>query len=506
MSIHVSGRVRALFALFALFSLSCAGLDAQSPPPREHPARAHRLVSTSDVGAQAAFDDGLTLLYAFNPEEARRAFALAAKDDAGLAMAWWGIAMTYGPNINTSYDAGAQRRGREASAKARLAADRATPVERAFIAAAEKRFAYFGEHDAERSARAYRDAMNGVAAVFTADDDAQALAAEAGLDVHPWEFVTKDGQPTAGTAGSIARLRTVLARNPWHLGANHFIIHALEESAHPGEAVDAARRLAALDFEPGAEHLAHMPAHAFMRVGDYRAAGEANAKAVELYRAYLAQDPAGHADYYGHDCLFGVDAFMMAGEYRRARVLAAACKASANVMLARVDLRFRRYDALAQDPDAGFLAAGMSAVSAGRVDGAESELAKLRKADDAAGKISADVLAAAIARARGEGKDELAALERAVALQDAQGYSEPPAFWYPVRESLGGALLRAGRADAAERVFRADLARDPVNPRSLFGLAEALARDGATSEANEVRAQFARAWPEAEPAPALNDL
>jgi len=498
-SIHVSGRVRALFALFALLWLSCGPLRAQS-------SLANRPVSTQDAGAQAAFDAGLTLLYAFNPEEARRAFTLAAKDDAGLAMAWWGIAMTYGPNINTSFDAGAQRRGHEAAAKARLLADRATPVERALIAAADKRFAYFGERDAERSARAYRDAMNGVAAAFAPDDDVQALAAEAEMDVHPSEFFTKDGQPVAGTAAAITRLRAVIARTPWHLGANHFIIHALEESPHPGEAVEAARRLASLDFAPGAEHLAHMPAHAFMRVGDYRAAGEASAKALELYRVYLAQDPAGHADYYGHDCVFGVDAFMMSGDYRRARTVAASCRGSANVMLARVDLRFRRYDALAQDSDLGFLESGMLAVRAGRLDGADHELAKLRKGDDAAGKISADILAAALARARGDGQGELAALLRAVALQDAQGYSEPPAFWYPVRESLGAALLRAGRVAEAERVFRADLERDSANPRSLFGLAEALGRDGVTREASAVRAQFARAWPEAEPAPSLNDL
>ncbi|MBD5657711.1 MAG: hypothetical protein IAI50_21425, partial [Candidatus Eremiobacteraeota bacterium] len=318
-----------LLAAFAfLFSIVIPIAPTTVSPVADAPfARAHRTV-TNDVDAQAAFDDGLTLLYAFDPEEARRSFERAARVQPQLAIAWWGIAMSYGVNINTDYDAAKQRRGRDAIVRAAALAARATPTERGLIEAASKRFALTGSGDADRSARAYRDAMERLAVAFPADDDVLTLAAEAEMDVHSWSYFTADGQATPGTNDTIARLETVLARDPAHLGANHFLIHVFEESAHPEAALAAAKRLAALSFEPAAEHLAHMPAHTFMRVGDYHDAGEANARAVALYERFLAADPAGHTEYLSHDCRFGVDACMMSGEYARAREIAATCARS----------------------------------------------------------------------------------------------------------------------------------------------------------------------------------
>jgi len=315
--------------------------------------RAHRLVSTRSVTAQAAFDDGLTLLYAFNPEQARVSFRSALEADPSLAIAWWGVAMSYGTNLNVSFDGAAQRHGRDAVVKARALATRASPVERALIEAAVARFVYDRDADADRSARAYRDAMYAAASDYPNDDDVQTLAAEAEMNVHPWSFFDPNGTPTAGTPGIISRLQTVLARDPEHIGANHYLIHALEESPHPEGALAAAQRLAADRVEPAAEHLIHMPAHDFMRVGMYHEAGVANARAIDAYHTYLASDPAGHADYFGHDCVFGVDAFMMSGEYARARALAASCNGGRGGLLAIVDLRFAHYDALASDEHAG---------------------------------------------------------------------------------------------------------------------------------------------------------
>lgn len=194
---------------------------------------AHRCVSTSDPRAQDAFDDGLTLLYAFNPTEARRAFQRAARADDGLALAWWGIAQTYAPNINGSYDSADARHGRDAIARAQSRVARATPVERALVEAARQRFAAVGSADGDRDARAYRDAMAHVADAHADDDDAAVLAAEAEMDVHPWSYFEPNGSPTAGTPGLIARLQSVLARTPEHIGAAHLTIHAYEESTHP---------------------------------------------------------------------------------------------------------------------------------------------------------------------------------------------------------------------------------------------------------------------------------
>lgn len=493
---------------FLLFLSLLATASAQSPQPDPTPAyaRVQRPLSTSTGDAVAAFDDGLTLLYAFNPEEARVDFERAARADRRFALAWWGVAMTYGPNINTSYDPAAQRAGHAAIRKAEALEATATPVERALIGAAAKRFAFQRSGDADNAARAYRDAMYAAADAFPLDDDVQTLAAEAEMDVHPWSYFNADGSATAGTPSLIARLQTVLARDPQHIGANHFLIHAFEESPHPEEALPAARRLAAMNFEPAAEHLIHMPAHDFMRIGAYHEAGEANARAIDAYRAYLASGPAGHAEYYGHDCIFGVDAFMMSGEYGRSRSLAALCRQSADGELALVDWRFRHWDALLADATTNPFLAGMLAVHAGRLADAQNDLKIVRKGSDTTATIEAGLLDGAMAGARGDSGQQIADLRRAVAAQDTFGYSEPPEFFFPARESLGGALLRAGRAGEAEAVFRADLETNRENPRSLFGLAEALAAEGRVEDARAARARFTRAWAHADTALDIKDL
>ena len=500
-----------LVAFCFLFYLAVDAVAAQDARPLPSPSgapfvRAHRSVTTSDVAAQRAFDDGLTLLYAFNPDEARRSFERAAHDDPGLAMAWWGIAMSHGVNINTSFDSAEQRRGRDAIAKSASLANNAMPVERALIGAAGKRFAYDRPSDSDRSARAYRDAMDAVAATYPADDDVLTLAAEAEMDVHPWSYFTNDGQATPGTPRIIERLQTVLARDPAHLGANHFVIHALEESPHPEAALAAARRLASDNLEPAAEHLAHMPAHAFMRSGLYHGAGDANARAIEMYRTYLAGDPAGHSDYFAHDCTFGVDAYMMSGEYAAARRLATVCARGTVGMGPLVDLRFRRWDALANDGTTTDLGAGMLAARDAHFDAAATHLGHLRASGGDVGTILAALVTARVAQTKGDPDAEIAALKVAVAKQDGFGYSEPPTFWYPVRETLGGAYYRAHRYADAERTFRDDLVRNPDNPRSLFGLARTLEAQGRANDAHAVQLRFAKAWEKADVALDMKDL
>jgi tetratricopeptide (TPR) repeat protein len=460
-------------------------------------------VSTASESAQAAFDDGLTLLYAFNPEEARVSFGRAAAADPELAIAWWGIAMSYGTNLNTDFRSDAQRSGRQAIAKAQALAAHASPVERALIEAAARRFAYDRTSDADRSARAYRDAMYAAAATYAGDDDVQTLAAEAEMDVHPWSFFNADGTATPGTTGLVARLEAVLARDPEHIGANHYLVHALEESPHPEDALAAAQRLAADRFEPAAEHLIHMPAHTFMRVGMYHEAGEANVRALAAYDAYLAGPHAGHTDYFGHDCIFGIDAFMMSGEYARARTLAASCNAG---MLATVDLRFGHFEALANDPNLSAMSTGMLAVHDGRDAAAQAQLAILRDERDDAGILSAGVLEAALAARRGDSDAEIAALERAAAVQDKEGYSEPPLFWLPLGETLGAAYYRSGRLEAAERTFRATLARERDDPRALFGLARTLEREGRLADAHAAAERYAFAWRQADTELDMKDL
>jgi len=487
-----------------MVSLASAQGQTPAPPSSGVPAgpsytRAHRAVSTSSVQAQVAFDEGLTLLYAFNPQEARRAFERATAADPNLAMAYWGIAMSYGVNVNTPYDANSQRQGHDAIAKAQTKLETATPVERTLIDAAVQRFAHAGKNDGDASARAYRAAMLAAAEASPADDDVVTLAAESDMDAHPWGYWKDDGKPEEGTPEMIRELETVLARDPSHIGANHYLIHAVEASNHPEEALAAARRLAADDFEPAAEHLAHMPAHTFMRTGDYAAAGEANVRALDDFHAYLGGLHApGHETYYGHDCLFGVDALMMAGEHAAADKVAASCEEAARRYEGYVALRFHRTSDLAQYASETAFLRGMSDAFNGRLSEALSAAQQLDALKQDTATIGADVLRAKIHDLKGEVDLEIASLEKAVAEQDKLGYSEPPQWFFPVRESLGGAYYRAGRYAQAERTFRDDLAKNPHNPRSLFGLAKTLAHEGRDQEAGTTQQAFAAAWQHAD--------
>lgn len=499
-----------MVAFLSSLAVAVAQPDAaQSPTPSPSGTYvwAHRPVSTQNPDAQRAFDEGLTLLYAFNPEESRRAFQRAAALDPGLAMAYWGTAMSFGVNINTPYDPASQRHGHDAIAAARERSAGASAVERALIEAAAQRYAIATKGDGDRSARAFRDAMQGAAQAYPSDDDVLTIAAESAMDTRPWTLWTDDGKPQSGTDQIIEQLRRVLARDPQHIGANHYLIHALEASPHPAEALDAARRLAADAFEPAAEHLIHMPAHIFMRTGEYDAAARSNVRAIAAFRAYLsASHEQGHESYYGHDCLFAVDAFMMAGEYGDSKRAAANCQTRSKLLAAYAAIRFRRWTDLGPEAGLSSFAQGMAAAAAGRSEDALHAARSLESEKTDTASIAAHVIRARVHGMRGDHDGESDELGKAAAIQDRSGYGEPPDWFFPVRESLGGAYYRAGRFAEAERTFRTDLAQNPRNPRSLFGLMRTLEREAHNDEAAELRRQFELAWQHADTQLTMEDL
>jgi tetratricopeptide (TPR) repeat protein len=315
------------------------------------------------------------------------------------------------------------------------------------------------------------------------------------MDANPWGYWSDDGKPQPHTLEVVHELEAVLKRDPGHIGANHLLIHAVENSPHPEEGLQAARRLAADAFEPGAEHLTHMPAHTFMRVGDYEEAAEANVHALDAFRAYFgAAHVSGHETYYGHDCLFAVDAFMMAGEHGNAERAAGRCQDAAGRYAGYVAVRFHRWSDLAGYAGETPFLRGMAAATSERSADALSAAQQLDATKQDTATIGAAVIRAKVYAQHGERDREIASLEKAVQQQDQLGYSEPPAWFYPVRESLGAALYRASRYAKAEATFRADLVKNPKNPRSLFGLAMTLLREGHSAEASAVRQSFLAAW------------
>jgi len=288
---------------------------------------------------------------------------------------------------------------------------------------------------------------------------------------------------------------------------------------------------------PVAGHLVHMPAHIYLRVGRYHDAVTANELASAADEDYIAQCNAQGfypAAYYPHNLHFLWYAAMMEG--RRQLALDTARKLAEHVPIefARSEgqvqqflpvpmytlVRFGMWDEILAEPappdGVPFATAmwhygrGIAFAHKGSFAEANAELAALQGSAEVGsavlilGKpdttntmvaISTDLVRAAIAGAHGDHATETAALERAVAAQDALQYTEPPYWFYPIRQSLGAAYLRANRPADAERVFRADLAYFKANGWSLWGLGEALAAQGqdpsATQAAQRAAWQYA---------------
>ena len=226
-----------------LLALVCP-LFAQSKPPVLMPdlGEHHHTISTKSPEAQRFFDQGLTLVFAFNHEEAARAFRRASELDPQSAMAFWGIALALGPCINLDVDPPHEKAAYEAVQKALSLVPGATERERAYIQALAKRYSSDSKVDLRKLDADYANAMRELSKHYPDDLDAATLYAESLMDLHPWKQWTLDGRPTEGTEEIIAVLESVLRRDPNHLGANHYYVHATESSPHPERALASAKR------------------------------------------------------------------------------------------------------------------------------------------------------------------------------------------------------------------------------------------------------------------------
>jgi len=507
----------------------------------------HHPVSTHNPQAQQFFDQGLRFIYAFNHDEAARSFAHAAELDPKLAMAYWGVAEAVGPNYNDPADPDRYKHAHDAVQKAADLSAGASPSEQAYIQAMAKRFPADPNSDLKKAAEDYRDAMRQVVAEFPDDLDAATLFAESGMNLHPWGLWNHDGTPQAGTDEIVATLESVIKRDPNHLGAVHYYIHAVEASNNPERALGGATRLAAL--APGAGHIVHMPAHVYIRTGDYEAAVKTNEQAAAVDRAYIKATGAQGIYpmmYYSHNLHFIAICSAMNGNYAEARHNAALLIANVaphvkdvppleaflNIPLA-VEVRFHHWNEIlkmpAPDPALKTATAfwhfgrGMALAATGKVADAEAEYKIVSDAEAATSpdvifampfnnkakdimKIAEDVLGAKVAMAKKDNTGAIAMLRDGVAIQDTLKYGEPPDWFFPVRESLGAALLMNGDTAGAEKTFRDDLDRNPRNPRSLFGLQQALLQEKRDYDAGFVQKQFEASWKGAHQALKLDDL
>ena len=546
----IEGRsiIRRQWLGFVLVASFCSSF-AQSKTPVLMPGlgQHHHTISTKNPEAQRFFDQGLTLVFAFNHEEAARAFRRASELDPQSAMPFWGLALALGPCINLDVDPAHEQAAYEAVQKALSFAPDATESERAYIQALAKRYSSDSKIDLRKLDAEYAKAMRELSQHYPHDLDAGTLYAESLMDLHPWKLWSLDGHPTEGTEEIVAVLESVLRRDPNHIGANHYYIHATEASSHPEWALVSAKRLKTL--APAAGHLVHMPAHTYMRVGDYSAAAQSTAAGANADHAYLRESATsgGMYDmmYYCHDLHFLAASDSMAGDFTHAKRAADELAVHVGPMLndmpmAEVYLptpifvlvRFHRWDEILRlaPPDPKLVmttafwhfARGSAFAAKGQIAMAEAERkileADLRKTPvdlefsfygnkaNAFLGLAANILDARIATAQGGPERAIPYWGKAIEIEDKFYYGEPPEWFYPVRESLGSALLLNGQAGRAEAVFRADLEQYPRNPRSLFGLLKALEAQKKNADLAEVRREFEAAWKNADSPLALGDL
>ncbi len=500
-----------------------------------------RVISTEVAPAQEWFNQGMQLMYGFNHDEAIRSFEQAAAADPSNPMPWWGIAYCQGININDpEMTEERSQRAWEASQEALARIDAATPVEAALVTAVAARYAWPAPEDRGELDQRYADAMQAVYEEFPNDPDVAALFAESLMNLQPWDYWTDSGEPKGRTEEFVGVIEEAIENHPQHPGANHFYIHAIEASAQPDRAVEAADRLT--EIVPGSGHLVHMPSHIYIRVGRYADAASTNIAAIEVDRAYLAQAPAPglYAAYYGHNLHFLAFASMMSGNYEQAiqaaRDLEAEMPEDAlrewaglieGIMAANfhVLIRFGKWEEILEEPDypewrvvsraVRRYARSIAYSALGRTEEARAELEAFELAMAEVpeewwifnNRVS-DVLPIARAMINGEllfreGKldEAYAVLREGVAYEDALVYDEPPGWMLPVRHALGALLMADERYAEAEAVYLEDLRRNRDNGWSLTGLQLALQTQGRDGEAEELSPRLARAFGTADTRP-----
>jgi tetratricopeptide (TPR) repeat protein len=496
-------RRRSMAALFAAAWSGAArtqGLGPNAAPLFDGMGAFEARGVSSSATARRYMAQGLVLGWGFNPAEAARSFAGALQHDPACAAAWWGRAWALGPSINAD-----------------MAVDEA----------------------------AYERRMKDLFERFPADADVAVFAAEALMNLHPYDWWNADGHAQPWTPAIERRLQRALALAPDHPGANHAWVHLMESSAAPQRARAEADRLR--DLVPGSGHLLHMPAHIDMRLGRYAAAVQANERAIAADARYLEQVDAQGAyrvGYVAHNHHFLWAAASMQGASARAIAAAdtaygAACGPRApergtraagtlqhfQVLPLFARLRFGRWHELLSevrppDGDGAYALAvwhharGTALARSGRVAEARQQLERLRavaQRDDLSStriksvhaasalvEIARLTLQADLALSEGRFAVALSDLRRTVQIEDALEHDEPHLWLAPTRHAYGAALLAAGRTAEAERVFEQDLRHYPDNGWSLAGLRQAQQLQGRVAAARDTDARARAAWREAD--------
>ena len=503
-----------------------------------------RPISTDSETAQQFFDQGLRLAWGFYFPESIASYQEAARHDPDHPMIYWGMAHAMGPNPNSRYSRmpdDPQGEGLKAIRKARELRGNANALEREMIDALYVRYDKQSIPDAAARDRAYLDVMRAMNAKYPDDPDIGALFADAYMSIGRWDYWAKDGNPKPGTIRVMLALERALRAAPGHPGTNHLHIHLLEASLQPERALASADRLEAT--MPIAGHVVHMPAHIYVRVGQYEKAIANNVRSQAVDKEFLeiwgdhpfpaiGTYPLSARIHAPHAIDFIRYAATVQGNYETA--IAAAKKSAASVSRETIDMRnsqkravapwlvhkiFGKWDELLdKTPEYSgrpyldgiwSYVLGSAYVGTGDVASAQAQLANILSIVDlpnvnehmvGPAPVSSILTMAAfglegeIKQANGDVDGAIAAFSAAVELEDQNPYIEPPDWAQPLRHYLGSALLDADRAAEAEVVYRRDLQWNQNNGWSLFGLWKSLEAQGKAAEAALAQAAYEASW------------
>lgn len=534
-------RISIIFFLVSVLFLSCNKEETGKAPLFNNLGTLHFPVTTSSELAQKYFDQGVILAYGFNHEEAFRSFEEVARLDSNCAMAYWGMAYVLGPNINLPMDAGVVHTAHEAIQKAISLLDNETQKEKDFVMALSERYSAEVLEDRTPLDQAYSDAMRNLSSKYPDDLDAATMFAESIMDCHPWDYWLKDGTAQPWTPELLAVLESVIERNPDHHGANHLYIHAVEASKKPHRGLSSADKLRFL--APGAGHLVHMPAHIYIRTGKYHEGSLANIRAVKSDEEYINQcNQQGFypISYYPHNYHFLWATATLEGDSKTAidAALKTSQKPPDSLMevcgyqtlqhFATIPLyayvTFGKWDEILDYPQpqderpymqaVWHYARAMAFIAKDELDKASDEITKLSPLTNnksieelsiwginSAGllvKIAYEVTNGELEAKKKNYEKAISHLTKAVEYESQLRYDEPPTWFYPCRQNLGAVLLEAGKYAEAEKVYKENLEEIPDNGWGLFGLQQALLKQGKSDEAVEVEKRFNEAWKHAD--------
>jgi len=501
-------------------------------------------VTTSVPQAQAFFNQGLTLIYAFNHDAAYWSFQKAAELDSKMPMAYWGMALALGPNINMDIDQEREQKAYELIQKALLLSADSPPNEKDYIQALSKRYSNEKHPDLKLLAIQYNQAMKALVEKYPYDLDAATLYAESSLNLNPWHQWDNSGEPLKGTLEIVALLEHILKWDPNHLGANHYYIHAIEASKHPERALMSAQRLR--DMLPASGHILHMPTHICILVGDYHMAALCNEKAVKADQDYIRKfglDGIYPVHYMSHNLYFLSRAYALEGRFSNALRAAEELRCFYSPHFFTMPdleyyepavlftlLRFHRWNEILdlKAPVSEMkistllwhFGKSMAYSALGDVKNAQTEqkifLEEKFKIPDSTKfgynqaknvlQLAEYQLNAKIAEMNNDSTLAIEWLSKAVDLQDQLYYNEPPDWYFPLRESLGALLLKDKQYQKAERVFNTDLEKHPLNGRSLFGLWKSLEAQAKHADAYWIKQEFDTAWKYSDTPLTIQDL